>query len=281
MQANVPTVLKLVGSVTLVVLVVMGVEQARQFVRTSTVVSAAADPGGQGVVRLVRNAKPVPQFAVTAFDGRKFSPGALRGKVAIINFWATWCGPCRAEIPAFIALQNKYPDQLVILGLSEDETGEAGVRQFVAATHMSYPVGMATDAIEKAFGGVTNLPTSFVVDREGKVVQRHVGLYGPEVYEGEVRALLGLSVNGVVERFDDDGRVSLENAAEATKIPGVDLSALSPERRKTALQRLNAEHCTCGCGLTLAQCRINDPTCETSLPLAKAIVATIAKGGGK
>jgi cytochrome c biogenesis protein CcmG/thiol:disulfide interchange protein DsbE len=217
---------------------------------------------------------------VTTFDGRVITPASLKGKVAVINFWATWCGPCRAEIPFFIALQQKYGDQLVILGLSEDETGEAGVRQFVAANRMTYAVGMTTPAIDTAFGGargIPNLPMSFVIDREGKVVQRHVGLYGPEVYENEIRVLLSLPVNGVVEKFDDDGHVSFENAAEAKAIPGIDLNALTAQQRKTVLQRLNAELCTCGCKNTVAQCRIDDPTCETSLPLAKKIVADIVK----
>jgi cytochrome c biogenesis protein CcmG/thiol:disulfide interchange protein DsbE len=238
------------------------------------------DPGQVAKIFLVNNAKPIPAFSVTTFDGRVITPDALKGKVAIINFWATWCGPCRAEIPAFIALQQKYGDQLVILGLSEDETGEAGVRQFVSANHMTYAVGMTTPAIDTAFGGsrgIPNLPMSFVIDREGKVVQRHVGLYSAEVYENEVRVLLGLPVNGVVEKFDDDGHVSFENAAEAKAIPGIDLNALTAQQRKTVLQRLNAELCTCGCKSTVAQCRIDDPSCETSLPLAKKIVAEIVK----
>jgi hypothetical protein len=145
---------------------------------------------------------------------------------------------------------------------------------------MTYLVGMGSPAVETAFGGTRGIPTlpmTFVVDPDGKVVQRHVGLYSSDIYENEVRVLLGLPVEGVVERFDDDGHVSFENAAEAKAIPGIDLKALTPEQRKMTLQRLNAELCTCGCKSTVAQCRIDDPTCETSLPLAKKIVAEIIK----
>jgi thiol-disulfide isomerase/thioredoxin len=300
MKTAVPMLLKLAGAATLVALIVLAASHAKQIGHANVVdaapvsspapaavaapaVTPSTDAPEQGeTIRLVRNAKPVPDFSVKTFDGRVVTPATLNGKVAIINFWATWCGPCRAEIPAFVALQQKYGDSLVILGLSEDETGEAAVRQFVAANHMTYPVGMASEALDAAFGGtrgVPSLPMSFVIDRTGKVVQRHVGLYSSATYENEVRALLDMPVSLPIERFDDDGHVSQQNASEAKEIPGIDLTVLTPEQRKTVLLRLNTELCTCGCKSTVAQCRIDDPTCTTSLPLAKKILAEIVKGG--
>ena len=258
----------MVDGIILAALLAMSVGQA--------LAQAQAGPGAARI-RFVKNPKPVPDFSVTTFDGRKLTPSALRGKVAILNFWATWCGPCRMEIPHFIALQKKYADRLVIIGLSADETGQDGVEQFVAAQKMNYPVAMASPELQSAFGGIVGLPTTFVVDREGRVVQKHVGLYGAETFDLEVRALLGLPVNAVIETFEDKGQVSLENAAEANSIPGLDLSKLTPGQKKTALQRLNAERCTCGCRLTLAQCRINDPACGVSLPLAKKLVGQIGR----
>jgi cytochrome c biogenesis protein CcmG/thiol:disulfide interchange protein DsbE len=244
--------------------------------------SAQAQAGpGAARIKFVKNPKPVPDFSVTTLDGRKLTPSAIRGKVAILNFWATWCGPCRMEIPHFIAIQKKYADRLVIIGLSADETGQKGVEQFVAAHQMNYPVAMASPELQEAFGGIVGLPTSFVVDREGRVVQKHVGLYSAETFELEVRALLGLPVNAVIETFEDKGQISLENAAEANSIPGLDLSKLAPEKKRTALQRLNAERCTCGCKLTLAQCRINDPACGVSLPLAKKVVDQIGRAANR
>ena len=91
--------------------------------------------------------------------------------------------------------------------------------------------------------------------------------------EAEMRSLAGLDVDTVVERVDaiDETKQMIKDAAQATKIPGVDLDGLSPTARAAALERLNAETCTCGCRLTLAACRINDPTCSISLPLAKKV----------
>jgi hypothetical protein len=94
--------------------------------------------------------------------------------------------------------------------------------------------------------------------------------------ELEAQVLTGMNQNARIERVDDPAKVRLENAAQATSIPGVDLSKLSPSKRTEAIKALNAEDCTCGCGSTLAECRINDPTCTISLPLARAMVDKIA-----
>ena len=107
-------------------------------------------------------------------------------------------------------------------------------------------------------------------------MQKHVGVLNPHVTELEVRALAGLPIDAVVETFDDTGEVWLANATHATEIPGLDLSALSPDQRQAALKRLNMDSCTCGCGLTLAQCRINDTSCGVSLPLARQVVDDVA-----
>jgi thiol-disulfide isomerase/thioredoxin len=282
-------------AVALLVLVVLAVAQAhRSGVSAAPAVAVAAPPAGApaasvmqdpGVlhVRLAKHPQPVPAFAVTTFDGRRVTSASLRGKVVILNFWATWCGPCRLEIPSFIELQKKYPDELVILGASIDETGEATVRRFVTDHAMTYAVAIAPQKMQDDFGGIDTLPTTYLLDREGNVEQKHVGLYGADEFEVEVRALAGLPINAVVERTEEFGEISVEHAAEANAIPGVDLSKLTPEQKATALERLNTEHCTCGCNRTLARCRLDDPTCETSLPLAKKVVEDIRagrKGGG-
>ncbi len=95
------------------------------------------------------------------------------------------------------------------------------------------------------------------------------------MFEQETRVLAGLPTDVGVEYVEDTGGVLLSNAAQATEIPGVDLSVLSPEHRTAALRRLNEDTCTCGCELTLAQCRINDSACEISLPLAQTVVQEI------
>jgi thiol-disulfide isomerase/thioredoxin len=210
-------------------------------------------------------------------DGRTIDSQSLRGKVVLLNFWATWCPPCRAEIPDLIALQEKYRDRLQIVGISEDEAPPDVVRRFVAEHRMNYPVVMLTPELEKMFPGVVALPTSFVIDRESRIVQKHVGQLTAALTEAETRALAGLPVNAQIEHVDQAQGLKLENGAQATNIPGVDLASLTPERRTEALQKLNAEPCTCGCDLTVARCRVDDPNCGISLPLARDIVKQVTQ----
>jgi thiol-disulfide isomerase/thioredoxin len=229
-----------------------------------------------GVVQLLKDPAPVGDFTVTDLDGRTISSSDLRGKVVLVNFWATWCPPCRAEIPDLIKLQQKYRDKLVVLGISEDEIPADEVKAFAVAQKMNYPVAMTKPELAKIFRGVSALPTTFVINPEGKIEQRHVGMLNAEQAELEAQALLGLNKNVKIERVDDPARVRLENAAQATSIPGVDLTKLTPAKRTEAIKALNADDCTCGCGLTLAECRINDPSCSISLPLAQKMVEKIA-----
>jgi hypothetical protein len=135
---------------------------------------------------------------------------------------------------------------------------------------------MASREIIQEYGGVPALPTSFVVNTEGKVVQKHVGLYPTFVYETEARSLLGMPVEASVETFKDEGQIFLKNAALATELPDVDFKGLTPELKKVALKRLNSESCDCGCRLTLAQCRINDSLCPISKKLAAKVVAEVS-----
>ncbi len=219
---------------------------------------------------------PVPSFTAEDLDGRAVSPEQWRGKVTLVNFWATWCPPCRAEIPELIALQDKYRDQLQIIGVSQDQGPVQSVRQFVAEHKINYVVVMATPELQKNFPGVFGLPTTFLLDRDVRIAQKHIGILNPTLTEDEVRALAGLPVNASIERVQDAGQVRLENAAHATEIPGLDLEQVPAGRRAELLQKLNTDQCTCGCGLTLAQCRINDPSCTVSLPLAREIVRQVA-----
>jgi thiol-disulfide isomerase/thioredoxin len=239
--------------------------------------STAPAPAGEAVaLRFFKNPAQVPDFTVKDLEGRTISLASLRGKVTVINFWATWCGPCRAEIPDLVALQDKYRDTLQIIGVSEDEASPAVVKQFAAAQRVNYPVVMVTPELQKIFPGVSALPTSFILDREARVVQKHVGLLSRETTEAEARMLAGLPVNATVEHVDQTQGLKLVNGAQATSIPGVDLSKFTVERRTEALQKLNAQPCTCGCDLTIARCRVDDPDCGISLPIARQIVQQVA-----
>ena len=227
------------------------------------------------VIRFVRNPDPAPDFKVKDLDGKDLSLEAYKGKVILLNFWATWCGPCRAEIPSLIELQSKYKDRLQIIGMDVDDE-ENTVREVVKEEIINYPVALATVPVRLAYGGIGALPTVFVINTEGSVVQKHVGLFNPVLYETEVRALLNMPVAARVETFDDTGEIFLKHADRATMLPGVDTSKLTPEQRAAALHKFNAETCDCGCKFTLAQCRIYDPACQISKERTAAIVKEVA-----
>jgi thiol-disulfide isomerase/thioredoxin len=244
--------------------------------------AAAAPRAGnteRATLRFFRDPKPAPAFTVKDLDGREIATASLRGKVVIVNFWATWCGPCRAEIPDLVALQQKYKDTLQVIGISEDEAGVEVVRQFAAEHRINYPVAMMTPEIERLYPGISALPTSFILDRESRVVQKHVGMLTTPTTEYETRHLAGLPVNVSIEEVDQSQglKLNLENGAQTMTIPGIDLASLSIAKRTEALQKLNGQPCTCGCDLTVARCRVDDPTCGVSLPLARQIVKQISE----
>jgi thiol-disulfide isomerase/thioredoxin len=232
---------------------------------------ASPQQDSQPVIRFVRNPDPAPELKVTSLDGKPLTLASLHGKVIFLNFWATWCGPCRAEIPDLIALQDRYKDRLQIIGLNVDDE-EADIKQYADEMHINYPVAMTSNDVRIQYGGIPALPTSFVLDTEGRVVQKHVGLWNPAVYETEIRSLLGMPIMARVETFEDKGEVFLAHADRATELPGVDLSKLTPEQKKVVLHRFNADTCTCGCKFTLAQCRIWDSACAVSKAAAEKIV---------
>jgi len=223
-------------------------------------------------IRLASNPQPIPPFLVNDLNGEAISTAAWRGKVVLLNFWATWCGPCRLEIPELIELADRYKDQLQVVGISMDDGEPDEVRAFAKKIGVNYPIIMASREIVRAYGGVPALPTTFVVSPDGGVVQKHVGLAPSYVYEDEARALLKMPVSERVETFEDHGQIFLKNAALATELPGVEMKSLTAEQRKAVLRRLNSEGCDCGCKLTLAQCRVNDTACPRSEELAKKIV---------
>jgi len=229
------------------------------------------------VIRFVSNPDAAPEFKLDSIDGKPLTLASAHGKVVLLNFWATWCGPCRAEIPDLIALQQKYKDQLQIIGLTVDDDDVAFVKQVVARTRINYPVAMTTPEVRGRYGGVAALPTSFVLDTQGRIVQKHEGLRDPALYETEIRALLGLPIGARVETFEDTGQIFLAHADRASELPGVDLSKLTPQQKQAALHKFNAEGCTCGCKFTLAQCRIYDRNCAVSKSRTEKIVDEVSR----
>ena len=135
--------------------------------------------------------KEAPAWELKDVDGKTVKSSDFKGKVVLLDFWATWCGPCRAEIPSFIALQDKYrKDGLVVVGVSLDEEGPSVVKPFMKRNKINYPIVMADTRIADLFGGVEGIPTTFVIDRDGKIAAKHVGLTSKSAFEKEIKPLL-------------------------------------------------------------------------------------------
>ena len=136
--------------------------------------------------------KPAPlHFTMKDMNGIDVKLASFKGKVILLNFWATWCGPCRAEIPDLVALQQQYGDDLVVLGVSIDDPLHK-LKPYATEMHMNYPVLVGKDRqdVQDAFGPLWGIPVSVFVDREGKIWKRHSGIASKEQIEREIKALL-------------------------------------------------------------------------------------------
>lgn len=132
-----------------------------------------------------------PHFTLTTLDGTAVSTESLAGKVVLLNFWATWCPPCRVEMPGFQQAYERFRDDgFVVLGVSMDAGGSAGVRQFLEERNITYPVAMATPAVVREFDSVRLLPTSFLIDREGRIRNEVKGVFTAVALEQAVGRLL-------------------------------------------------------------------------------------------
>ena len=139
----------------------------------------------------VTEGEVAPPFSVHAFSGQKVDLDDLRGKVVLVNFWATWCPPCRLEMPGFESVFEDYRNRgFTVVGLSADLTGEAGVREFVRERGITYPVAMASEEVRRRYGGVDMLPQSFLLDRRGRVRKMVSGVFSESVLRRSVEELL-------------------------------------------------------------------------------------------
>jgi peroxiredoxin len=135
--------------------------------------------------------KPAPNFSLKDADGNVVNLADYRGKVVLVNFWATWCGPCEAEIPWFIEFEKKYKDQgFAVLGVSMDDDGWKSVRPYIASHKINYRIMIGSEVVSQQFGEIEALPTSFVLDREGRIASNHVGLVDKVDYQNEIVKLL-------------------------------------------------------------------------------------------
>ncbi len=137
-------------------------------------------------------AKPAPlNYTLKDMNGVDVNLASFKGKVILLNFWATWCGPCKAEIPGFVELQKQYAKDLVVLGLSVDDPVEK-LKPYAAQYKMNYPVlvGLGREDIQDAFGPIYGIPASFLIGRDGRICKKHMGIAPKAQFEREIKALL-------------------------------------------------------------------------------------------
>jgi peroxiredoxin len=151
--------------------------------------AASESPAAQGLPDL--RGKAAPAFTLKSVDGKTVSLDDYKGKAVLVNFWATWCGPCKVEMPWLIDLQKKYAAQgFTVLGISEDDGSPKNVADFASKIGVNYPVLMATDGVSHAYGGIDYLPTSYYIGRDGKVVTEIGGLISKQEMESNIQKIL-------------------------------------------------------------------------------------------
>ncbi len=136
-------------------------------------------------------ADPAPNFSLKTADGKTIELKKLTGKVVVVNFWATWCSPCRREIPGMINVYEKYKSKgLEIVGIALDRGGWNDVTPYLAKNKISYPIVIGDQKLTDQYGGVEAIPTTFIVDRKGNIVSKHVGAILEADFEKAVKAVL-------------------------------------------------------------------------------------------
>lgn len=156
----------------------------------AAVFQTGCDTGSAGT-KSAEALKTAPEFDLEILSGGRAKLTDYRGKVVILDFWATWCPPCIKEIPDFVELQKKYGDKgLAILGISLDQNPKRVLRPFVKKYKMNYPVLLTDGKVDRAYGGITGIPTTFVINRKGEIYKQYVGFRPKNVFEADIKALL-------------------------------------------------------------------------------------------
>jgi thiol-disulfide isomerase/thioredoxin len=132
-----------------------------------------------------------PDFELQTLDGKNLKLSDLRGKAVLLNFWATYCGPCKIEMPWFVELQNEYgPQGFQIIGVAMDDASTEDIAKFAKEMGVNYPILLGKESVGVSYGGVNALPTTFFLDRDGKLIAREFGLQSRSVFVDHIKRAL-------------------------------------------------------------------------------------------
>jgi peroxiredoxin len=167
-------------------------------------------PTVRAAVKPEQSRKPAPEFTLKDSGGKTVKLSDYKGKIVLLNFWATWCGPCKIEIPWFMDFEQQYKDRgFAVLGVSMDEDGWTAVKPYIEQHKINYRVLLGNDTVSSLYGDVESLPTTFVIDRDGRVASVHIGLVSKSEYQNDITNLLdgvksasrnGSAASGLVAR---------------------------------------------------------------------------------
>ena len=147
-----------------------------------------ASPNAEGITV----GRIAPDFTLRDSSGAKFKLSDYRGKVVLLNFWATWCAPCQIEIPWFMAFERNYASRgFAVVGVSMDDDGWNAVKPFIESRHINYRIALGDDALGQKYGGIDSLPLTVVIDRQGRIADMHLGLAPKDAMESAIVRLLG------------------------------------------------------------------------------------------
>jgi thiol-disulfide isomerase/thioredoxin len=223
-----------------------------------------------------------PAFTLTDIFGHKLSLDQYRGKVVLLDFWATWCGPCRSEIPGFIQMQKTYGNRgFQIIGISEDQGGSGPVLDFYKQEGLNYRVALDNGKINELYGGLLGFPTTFLIGRDGRIYSKIPGAVGEDYFEPAIKTLLAASPGQEVKDFhpmQGSEPAQVETPAEANSpIPGIDVTKLTKAELAQYESLLSKQQCPCGCQMSILQCRKTDPSCDVSRQQAQTVLQQMQK----
>ena len=174
-------VILIVIAVVISLMLAFGIQRSRH---------SPAQPSGAGQLQ----GQPAPDFALTSLDGKTVKLSDFRGKAVLLNFWATWCEPCKIEMPWFVDLQKQYgPRGLQVLGIAMDDSGSKEIGDFAKKMNVNYPIVIGKESVGDQYGGIPYLPSTFYIDRDGKVIDRIFGLVSRSEIESDIQKALASS----------------------------------------------------------------------------------------